>query len=642
MNLTDGNGGGNALLKKWDSRVGRALKNADKQHKLFTTCREAVDLAKKNTERKVNPYLIFSTMSALIPALYAKNPEIEIRPGKAAVSVAGEVSPWLDFAQTAEDLLQHELVLGTDLKRRMKSCLLSTLTTGVGWLKLTLQDDYRADPLQHNRLPDAQDNVAQLDALKLALDAAGTDKETVRQELAMQTEHVEAALRGEAELYVQKGLVLDRVASEDMFVLDDGVRELGDYLNAQALGQRVWMTAEEYKRLFAKQELPQGARIYGKDKGDYTGNRQNNNGMVDEAEQLLEVWEVWDKSTQHVYTFARGAGEWAREPYRPQPTGERWYPFFLLMFNPVDGRFWPLSDVQTLIDYQDEYSHLRSQVRNSRQYNKPVWVVPKAGDLSAGDSQRLVDRVRDDETGSWVAANINPSQPIAYSIQQFPLPEINQGLFDPSMVFRDVEMTTRSGDAARGYINRAKTATEAEIMSMGMQSGISERQDTMEDLMREMARYALEILVQSYSPDEVAQILGTAGKWQNLTPDIAFRYLAVEIKAGSMSKPNKFQERDQWLQLMPVFRDTIGQMAQLQMQGQQGMAGALRKMLEETLNRFDERIDLDEFIPDMTQDLMRQQMMQAMGQMMPQMMQPGGGEMPQPHDETQPNNGEMQ
>ena len=106
-----------------------------------------------------------------------------------------------------------------------------------------------------------------------------------------------------------------------------------------------------------------------------------------------------------------------------------------------------------------------------------------------------------------------------------------------------------------------------------------------------------------------------------------------------MSKPNKFQERDQWLQLMPVFRDTIGQMAQLQMQGQQGMAGALRKMLEETLNRFDERIDLDEFIPDMTQDMMRQQMMQTLGQMMPQNM----GIDPQqlPNDETQPN-GEMQ
>ncbi|OAM27035.1 hypothetical protein A7P95_07285 [Eikenella longinqua] len=641
MDSASGTNGGNALLKKWDNRVARALKNAEKQHKLFGVCRDAVDLAKKNTERKVNPYLIFSTLSALIPALYAKNPEIEIRPGKAAVAKEGEVSPWLGFAQTAEELLQHELVLNTDLKRRMKSCLLSTLTTGTGWLKLILQDNYREDPLQHNRLPDAQDNVAQLDALKLALDEAGADKEAVQQELAMQTEHVEAALRGETELYVQKGLVLDRIASENMFVLDDGVRELGDYLNAQALGHRVWMTAWEYKRRFAKKELPQGARLYGKDKGESSGSlKQNSAGEIDEAEQLLEVWEVWDKSTQHVYTFARGASEWAREPYRPQPTGERWYPFFLLAFNAVDGRFWPLSDVQTLIDYQDEYSHLRSQVRNSRQYNKPVWVVPKAGDLSAGDSQRLVDRVRDDETGSWVAASINPAQPIANSIQQFPLPEINQALFDPSMVFRDVEMTTRSGDAARGYINKAKTATEAEIMSMGMQSGISERQDTMEDLMREMARYALEILVQSYSPAEVAQILGAQGNWQNLTPDVAFRYLAVDIKAGSMSKPNKYQERDQWLQLMPVCRETIGQMAQLQMQGQNGMAGALRKMLEETLNRFDERIDLDEFIPDMTQDMMRQQIMQAVGQMMPQ-----AGIDPQqlPNDETQqPTNGVMQ
>ena len=75
------------------------------------------------------------------------------------------------------------------------------------------------------------------------------------------------------------------------------------------------------------------------------------------------------------------------------------------------------------------------------------------------------------------------------------------------------------------------------------------------------------------------------------------------------------------------------------MQGQNGMAGALRKMLEETLNRFDERIDLDEFIPDMTQDMVRQQMMQALGQMMPQSM----GIDPQqlPNDETQPN-GAMQ
>ena len=70
----------NALLKKWDERVGKAVKAAGKQHALYKKCRDAVDLREKNEARKVNPYLIHSTLSALVPALYAKNPEIEVRP----------------------------------------------------------------------------------------------------------------------------------------------------------------------------------------------------------------------------------------------------------------------------------------------------------------------------------------------------------------------------------------------------------------------------------------------------------------------------------------------------------------------------------------------------------------------------------
>ena len=617
----------NALLKKWDERVGKAVKAAGKQHALYKKCRDAVDLREKNEARKVNPYLIHSTLSALVPALYAKNPDIEVRPTRLSVAAQNEVSPWVGFAEVAEDLLQREFILNTDLKRRMKGCLLSTLTTGNGWLKVTLQDDFRADPLQKNRINDAQDNVAAIEMLQRDLDEPGNDEEATAEALKFQTAHVEAALQGQGELFVQKGLVIDRVAAEDIFVLDDSIRELAEYGQAQAMAQRVWMTAETYKLVFGTAELPKGAKRFGKDKGD---------AMLKAGETeddcLLEVWEVWDKGSGHVFTFARGADDWAREPYSPQPVGERWYPFFGLMFNTVDGRYYPLSDVQTLIDYQEEYSHLRSQIRDSRQYNKPVFVVPKAGDLSANEAQRLTDSVRDDETGKWVAANINPGQPIGSSIQQFPIPQLNHALFVPDMIFRDVEMTTRSGDAARGYVNKAKTATEAEIMSMGMQSGISERQDIIEDMMRDMARYALEIMVQSYTPDDVAQLIGAQTPWQNMSIDVAFKHLALDIKAGSMSKPNKFQEREQWMQLMPVMQQTIAQMAQLQMQGQAGMAGALRKMLEETINRFDERIDLDEFIPDFAQDMMAQQMMQQQ-QML---MQQGAPQMDLPPNEAQP------
>jgi hypothetical protein len=64
----------NALLKKWDERVGKAVKAAGKQHALYKKCRDAVDLREKNESRKVNPYLIHSTLSALVPAWTRKKP----------------------------------------------------------------------------------------------------------------------------------------------------------------------------------------------------------------------------------------------------------------------------------------------------------------------------------------------------------------------------------------------------------------------------------------------------------------------------------------------------------------------------------------------------------------------------------------
>ncbi|OSI16517.1 hypothetical protein BWD09_07060 [Neisseria dentiae] len=598
-------GGDNATLKKWNKEVERALKDADKQHRVFKKCRDSVDLSCKTEKRKVNPYLIFSTLSSLVPALYAKNPEIEIRPSAVAASAASNGNIWVEFAKTAEQLVQRELVVETDLKRKMKSCLLSTLTTGVGWLKVSLQDDYGSDPIQHDRMPDAQDNVAEIKALSEKLEDAGTEHDLIKEELEVQMQNVEASLMGMGELFIQKGFVIDRLASEDVFVLDDSIKEISEYANANAIAQRVWISGDDYMKMFGKSEIPPSAKRFSRNK---TENSYKSDEQTEDV--MLEVWEVWDKKSGHVYTFARGAKEFAREPYRPQLTGERFYPFFCLAFNHVDGRFWPLSDVETLIDYQDEYAHMRSQIRDVRQYNKPTYAVPKGGDLNATDANRMIQTLRDDEHGTWLAVNVNPNQPISSNFQQLPIPQVNQSLFDPSMVFRDVEMTTRSGDAARGYINKAKTATEAEIMSMGMQSGISERQDVMEDVMRDMSRYALEILVRSYTPEEVARILGADSFWQNLDIDTAYRYLSVDIKAGSMSKPNKFQEREQWTQFLPVFQQNIMQMAQLIQSGQNSLAMALRKMLEETLNRFDERINLDEFIPDFQADMITQQQMQ--------------------------------
>jgi hypothetical protein len=79
--------------------------------------------------------------------------------------------------------------------------------------------------------------------------------------------------------------------------------------------------------------------------------------------------------------------------------------------------------------------------------------------------------------------------------------------------------------------------------------------------------------------------------------DQVFDVLNLEIRAGSTGKPNKNGEREQWIQLMPILQDAIQKVTELRAAGQNDMADAITELTRESLRRFDERIDLDSFIP---------------------------------------------
>ena len=594
-----------AAIGRYQKKIDRAYKKAEKQHEKFKKWRNLVTRKDDASgDNDVKPHVIQSAIAALIPALYAKNPEIEIRPTAIAMQ-SQQAQVWQQRAATAEALIQQEFIEKANLKRRAKKWLRSCMTTGQGWLMVSWQDDFKRDPIQVNRLNDAQDNVARVREIDRQLRKNEGIEEQLREELHYQSKHVSAALNGERELYIHQGFVIDTLQAEDVLILDDAVTEIGDYLQANAIARVVNMTREDYKTKFNR-EVPETAT-------NYRECSPLQSHFEKQDSDSVRVYEVWDKSNGYVFTFVDGAKEWARDPWVPQPSAERFYPFFEIDFNPVDGEFFPMSDVELLADLQKEYHVIRTQQHNARIRNKPKYVVNKQGQLDSNSADKMITflNVGGDEA-DYIAIDAPLDQAVGQYMQQMQPIQYNQALWDPSQNARDIEMLTRSGDASRGFVNKAKTATEAEIMSMGMQSGVAERQDIIEETMAEMATYALQIIMQIYTPEMVANALGGEHSWQQVNIDVAFQNLNLDIKAGSMSKPNKFQEREQWMQLMPQVQQTMMQMAQLNQAGQAPMAQALRKMLEEMLNRFDERIDLDEFLPDMTPNPM-QQMMQAMG-----------------------------
>ena len=574
-----------AHADKWNKRIRIA---GDKQKEF----RARWEKSRKYVEGRVhddgNPglvrvNLIQTVLSTIQPQVYAKSPEISIVPQERVDT--GGYPAMQAFSKTAEIALNRMFVVDAHLKERGKAAVRAALTTTVGWVKITYQQDIRRDPQIEHRINDTQDNIRHLEALSLEL-KEGDSGDTERDVMLDQMQQQLAALEQQVEVVAAEGFAIDPILAEDILILDDSINSVDDISQAKAIAHRIWMTKEMYQEVFGAP--PEGdVRIFNE-----SGKEQP--AENDDSQKRVAVWEIWDKQTQTVYTLAEGAKRWAKEPYQPEATGERWYPFFALMFNRVDKALIAPSLVEMLIELQDEYNGMRTRLAEHRRESKPNRIYRKSGGLSDDDVRRLSNR----ESDEWVGVGGSPDTPITNEIVILPNPPIDPNVYDTSQILRDIEQVSGATDASRGSINKAKTATEAEIMAMGLQSRTGEMLDVIEDWLTDMAEYVFQIMLLVLTKDQVVGIAGDGAVWpEEASRDDAYRMIDVKIRAGSTAKPNKMRERDQWIQFMPQVLQLIQSIAQARQQGMPDLEHAYREVLEETLRRFDERLSAESFLP---------------------------------------------
>ena len=69
----------------------------------------------------------------------------------------------------------------------------------------------------------------------------------------------------------------------------------------------------------------------------------------------------------------------------------------------------------------------------------------------------------------------------------------------------------------------------------------------------------------------------------------------MKIRAGTTGAPDKMQQQEAWSQVLPIVQGLITQIVQLQAAGQD--TEPLAHLLRETVRRFDERLEAEQFIP---------------------------------------------
>jgi hypothetical protein len=595
------------LAKKWNARIAGARKHWEKFHKRVKHNRKTVAGFDWNKDPdsddfyKLRANLIHGTITAILPNIYARNPEM-------SVTGLHKGKPLKQFCETLQTVTNRELVRAR-LKTRAKSTVRAALTVSFGVVKVMYQRDIKKDPLIVARINDTQDNIQRVEKLIMDLkdEQQRSDQEATKAEL----QETMRALQEKVEVTAAEGLVIDRVLT-DQLLLDPTLAELQDYYDSDWMAQVIPMKKSlaeaqyRYKLDGAKRYRDVTTAARGDSNRILSGGEDKAN---DDDDCQIAIIEIWDKRSQTVYTMAEGCNWWLREPYSPPKAGERWYPFFILPFQLVDGEVIGPSLVDLTEKLQGEHNKARDKFNEHRELCEPGWI--------AGDdiNEKTVKRYRDATLGEITIVGTD-GKPLNQVIIPKQHPPIDPQVYDTSAVRFDWEQVTGMQDAARSTVVQAKTATEANIQQQALSGRVSEFRDQVEDFLQDISQYAAQILIMELTPQQVERIMGgptmqtvpspvpgmpavevlvPSFDWPELTRDQVFEMIELRIRAGTTGEPNQIEQQEVWIKMMPVIQPLVLQIMQVKATGQD--AGPLEALLRETITRFDEKLDWEQFIP---------------------------------------------
>lgn len=588
------------LAKKWNQRISAARTHWEKFHKRVRHNRRLVAGFDWNADPdspdfyKHRANLIHGTITAMLPQIYARNPEISATPNFKADNLK-------KFCATLEKVTNKQLERA-DLKGRAKASVRAALTSSFGIVKVMYQRDIRQDPVIVGRINDTQDNILEVERLLAELDdpTQRGDLEVKRAEL----NQLMRSLNEKVEITAAEGLVIDRVLTENLLI-DPSVCEFWDYRDADWLCHVIPMKKAEAEATY-KVKLDKAKAYHDTAKGrPKDGRFASAAGSVSEDQQIA-ILEIWDKKTQTIYTLAEGCDYWLREPYSPPKAGARWYPFFLLPFQLVDGQFVAPSLVDLTEKLQHEHNGARDSYNKHRELCKPGWIA------GADISEKSIRRYSDSDIGEITIIDTE-GKPLSQVIAARQHPPIDPAVYDTSAVRYDWELVTGVQDSQRGSIVKAKTATEASIMQQGLSARVSEFRDQVEDWLQEISQYAAQVLLQELTAPQVERIMGPAQAtlmdmggmkvevmdkpydWPELSREEVFDMVSMTIRAGTTGAPDKQEQQESWGRLLPIIQGLVVQIMQTQAQGMD--AEPLVNLLRETVKRFDERLEVEQFLP---------------------------------------------
>lgn len=458
-----------------------------------------------------------------------------------------------------------------DFKTSMKQLVRRACTTGVGYLKIGFQREMQENTAVTERLADFQAQIRHIKTLSQeAEDEASTDHEVKERELQIALQ----SLQQQQFVLIREGLVFDFPESTRV-IPDKLTRTLTGFIGARWLTVEYLYTPGEIRDMFGV-DLGKEYRRYMDDgtSRDMAMQEQFDLGD-DKREEMVCVWEHYDRQTGVVYLVADGHKAFLRQPGPPDVYVEDFWPVFALTFNEVENpkHLFPPSDVRLMLPMQREYNRSRQGMAEHRVAARPRFsarrgALDDASKMALGSSKPF-DVIEINFTdGSGTLNDI---------MAPIPMPGVDPNLYETGPLFQDIQLVSGSAEAQYGSTSNA-TATESSIAESSRATSSGSNVDDLDAFLSRVARASGQIMLKEVSAETVAEIAGPGAIWPQLTIEQIAKEIYMEIQAGSSGKPNQAQDMANLERMMPYLIQLPGINPD--------------ELAKEVLRRLDDRLDL--------------------------------------------------
>jgi hypothetical protein len=497
--------------------------------------------------------VVFSNVSAMVPSIYAKNPDVTVHSNKSADDTKLETC----LQKLIRVIMQKRAAPGVNLKPKMRRAVVMTTLTNLSYIEVGYT----------KREQSQEGTIAEIGKLAEELQNA-TDVKTLRE-----VEGKLQALDDKVDLLQPSGPWCvfrhpkDVVVDPDASLVDNtdarwvAIKDSfpTDFLNAVYRRKTPNGMESIYKPTHVlKAASSSGTNIAGHDDTITNfhllkeGLTYKDYGFDSEtsykAAQRTYVWKIWDRTTRRIMWYAENDWKWPIWVWDDPYGFDDFFPLAPLAFHTDPEDQFARGEASYYLDQQDEINVINSQVAKMRWRVANMLIYNKNAIKNEEDVRKLTRPVGEETV---LGVSVPEGMKVQDMLSAPPIPTVDYAvLFDKKQLFDAVDRVSGVPAVVKGVEFRTNTTNKA-IDSYESTSALrlDEKIDAIEECIGRIGSMLLILCLVNMDKETVSELIGEehAAAWPGPIANAreASKMFSLTVTGGSSLKPTSKVRKEQ-------------------------------------------------------------------------------------------------